>query len=186
MFGNGPKSIWINLKALKVKLAEHDNVLPLDLICNSKSIPNQDQESTSVYQLETAMGAAISLFDGAEAICVDRKRFIPVKNTADLLRTRSNLFVLTDEYKLVGNPHLLDAMPEISLDPRFYKTLNQYDQRFGAGEPDLIDCKALTINGDIVFGRGIRMHGFTIMKNKNQIPIVLDNNMIFSGSRVWG
>jgi UDP-N-acetylglucosamine pyrophosphorylase len=178
-------NIWINLRALKDKLEEYDNVLPLHLICNSKTVQNSNLENTPVFQLETAVGAAISIFDKAEAICVSRDRFIPVKSTADLLRARSNLFVLTGDYKLRINPRLKGNMPNITLDERFYKTLDDYEYRFGSGEPDLLDCKVLTIEGDFVFGEANRVRGITIMKNKNPAPLLLQDNVIFSGIRTW-
>ena len=59
--------------ALKALLTRYNGVLPLDLICNAKQFLNEDQEIQTVYQLETAMGAAISLFEGAQAICVGEK-----------------------------------------------------------------------------------------------------------------
>lgn len=41
-----------------------------------------------VWQLETAMGAAIECFSGAAAVCVSRDRFAPVKKCSDLLLLR--------------------------------------------------------------------------------------------------
>ena len=178
-------NIWINLRALKNKLAEYHDVLPLNLICNSKIAKNTNLENTPVFQLETAIGAAISIFDKAEAICVNRDRFIPVKSTADLLRARSNLFILTQDYKLRINPRLKGSMPDIMLDERFYKTLDDYEYRFGSGEPDLLECKKLKIEGDFVFGQDNRIHGVTIMKNKKNSPLLLNDNVICSGTRTW-
>ena len=59
--------------------------MPLPLIWNQKTVDPRDPDSLPVYQLETAMGSAISVFDRAGAIRVPRTRFIPVKNTNDLL-----------------------------------------------------------------------------------------------------
>ena len=49
-----------------------------------------------MIQIETAMGAAIGVFEGAGAIEVDRSRFLPVKATSDLLVLRSDAYELTD------------------------------------------------------------------------------------------
>ena len=49
------------------------------MIRNRKTVDPRDKESTPVFQLETAMGAAIECFDGAAAIEVPRTRFAPVK-----------------------------------------------------------------------------------------------------------
>ena len=44
-------------------------------------------------QIESAMGAAIEVFEGSEAMLVPRTRFRPVKTTNDLLVLRSDYFV---------------------------------------------------------------------------------------------
>lgn len=68
-------SIWVRIDALKEKLAEYNGVLPLPVIRNMKTVDPTDSSSTPVVQLETAMGAAISLFEGAICVQVDRMRF---------------------------------------------------------------------------------------------------------------
>ena len=44
---------------------ERDDVLGLPMIVNRKTVDPADPSSPAVYQLETAMGAAIAVFDGA-------------------------------------------------------------------------------------------------------------------------
>src|SRR3712207_7507966 len=56
-----------------------------------------DSSSPEVLQLETAMGAAIGIFDGAEALRIPRRRFAPVKTTDQLLALRSDAYVLRSE-----------------------------------------------------------------------------------------
>src|SRR5919109_2738619 len=69
-------SIWINLRALKRMLAERDGELGLPMIVNRKTVDPNDSGSPEVIQLETAMGAAIGVFDGAAAVHVPRARFV--------------------------------------------------------------------------------------------------------------
>ena len=45
-----------------------------------------------MIQIESAMGAAIEVFEGATAIGVGRERFLPVKTTNDLLLLRSDVY----------------------------------------------------------------------------------------------
>lgn len=89
-------NIWIDLKALKAKFVETDNVMLLPLIVNPKKVGETD-----VIQLETAMGAAINLFKGAQALVVPRTRFAPVKKTNDLLTVWSDFYTLTEDYTFV-------------------------------------------------------------------------------------
>ena len=72
-------NLWLNLTALKEALTAADGVLPLPVIQNAKTADPRNKESTPVWQLETAMGAAIECFGGALAIEVPRSRFAPVK-----------------------------------------------------------------------------------------------------------
>ncbi|MGI8624168.1 MAG: UTP--glucose-1-phosphate uridylyltransferase, partial [Solirubrobacteraceae bacterium] len=78
-------NLWIDLQALAGLLEESGPVLGLPLMVNRKTVDPGDASSPRVIQLETAMGAAIGVFDGAVALCVPRRRFTPVKTTSDLL-----------------------------------------------------------------------------------------------------
>ena len=83
-----------------------------------------------MFQLETAMGAAISLFSDAAAVRVPRTRFAPVKTCLDLLAVRSDLTVLTDNYHVQPNP-------ERTLGT-FTGTLDRLSQTFYKKLPGLI------------------------------------------------
>ena len=50
------------------------------MIVNRKTVDPTDPGSPEVVQLETAMGAAIGVFEGAAAIHVPRARFAPVED----------------------------------------------------------------------------------------------------------
>ena len=89
-------NLWVDLQALDALLRERDGVLGLPMIVNEKTVDPSDSSSPAVYQLETAMGAAIGVFEGARAIRVPRSRFVPVKKTSDLLVLRSDAYSLGD------------------------------------------------------------------------------------------
>ncbi|NEG71070.1 UTP--glucose-1-phosphate uridylyltransferase [Bifidobacterium ramosum] len=147
-------SIWVRIDALKAKLAEYDGVLPLPVIRNQKTVDPTDPESTPVIQLETAMGAAVSLFEGAICVQVDRMRFLPVKTTDDLFIMRSDRFHLTDSYEMEDGNYIF---PNVTLDPRYYKTIADFDERFPYGVPSLAAANSVTIDGDWTFGRDVIM-----------------------------
>ena len=67
-------------------------MLGLPLIKNEKTVDPADSSSPEVIQIESAMGAAIEVFEGATAIGVGRERFLPVKTTNDLLLLRSDVY----------------------------------------------------------------------------------------------
>jgi UTP--glucose-1-phosphate uridylyltransferase len=111
-----------------------------------------------VFQLETALGTAISLFERSAAVRVPRRRFSPVKNTDDLLNVRSNAYRLTDDARVVLDESRSDP-PVVSLDGRFYKLIDEFDRRFPAGPPSLLRCDSLTIEGDVTFAGGVEICG---------------------------
>ena len=147
-------SIWVRIDALKAKLASYDGVLPLPVIRSKKTVDPTDPTSEPVIQLEPAMGAAVSLFDGATRVCVDRMRFLPVKTTDDLFIMRSDRFHLTDQYEMEDGNYIF---PDVHLDARYYKNIHDFDARFPYGVPSLAAAKSVNIDGDWTFGRDVML-----------------------------
>ena len=149
-------NIWIRISALKKVLKQYNGILPLPVIRNNKTVDPTDSATTRVVQLETAMGAAISLFDNATCIEVTRARFLPVKTTEDLFILRSDRFHLTDSYEMEDGNYIF---PNISLDQRYYKNIHDFNERFPYGVPSLAAAASVTIEGDWTFGRDTHCYG---------------------------
>jgi UTP--glucose-1-phosphate uridylyltransferase len=153
-------TLWVDLRALAAVLEERGGVLGLPMIVNRKTVDPGDRDSPAVYQLETAMGAAIDVFDGARAIRVPRTRFAPVKTTNDLLALRSDAYVLHDDGRVALAPERSDGgAPLVDLDPEHFKLVRDFDARFAAGAPSLVACDRLAVRGDVAFGAGIVVRG---------------------------
>jgi UTP--glucose-1-phosphate uridylyltransferase len=174
-------NIWINLTLLR-DLIEGDTAFYLPMIVNPKSLDPRDATSPGVFQIETAMGAAISLFEGAAAVKVPRARFCPVKMCSDLLAVRSDCFVFDGKGKLVVNPERQKkARPDtlqITLDPRYYAKIDHFDARFGSGVPSLLDCEQLTIEGDVRFERDVTIAGRVLIKNSGTLQAVVEKGTV--------
>src|SRR4051794_12124067 len=151
-------SLWVNLPALGRAMEERDGILGLPMIVNRKTVDPGDDDSPAVIQLETAMGAAIAVFDGARALRVPRRRFAPVKTTSDLLALRSDAYVLTADQR-VELADGRDGAPLIDLDSSHYKLLRDFDARFANGAPSLVACERLTVEDDVTFGRDVVVRG---------------------------
>ncbi|MCD2197382.1 UTP--glucose-1-phosphate uridylyltransferase [Actinomycetospora endophytica] len=150
-------NIWFDLQAITA-LQEADPAAPeLPLIVNRKTVDPTDKSSTKVLQLETAMGAAVSTIDGAGALEVPRTRFAPVKTTDDLLVARSDLWELRDDGAMV--PHFDGVPPVVSLDKAHFGMLRDFEARFPAGAPSLIDAERLEVRGDVTFGGPVTVRG---------------------------
>ena len=160
-------NLWVDLAALADTLEESGPVLGLPLIVNRKTVDPSDKHSPAVIQLETAMGAAIGVFEGAQALHVPRHRFLPVKTTSDLLIMRSDAYALTDTYRLelAGR----DAAPFVSLGDEF-KLVADFDERFPAGPPSLAEAERLEVSGDVTFGRGVVVRGSARVEGPAQVP----------------
>ncbi len=148
-------NLWFDLEALAAELERTGGVLELPLIRNTKTVDPTDPSSPEVVQIESAMGAAVEVFDGAVAIEVGRDRFLPVKTTNDLLVLRSDVYDLDDAYRFVART---DA-PLVDLDPAFYRTIAGFDARFDDGTPSLRSARSLTVRGDWTFGSGVSVTG---------------------------
>ena len=145
-------NLWVSLEALREILAENAGVLPLSLIRNEKHVNPVDESSAQVYQLESAMGSAISLFQGSEAIEVPRSRFLPVKSCEDLLVVRSDRIVLMhDDYTLTQCRSCRYPEISVNLDSRYYKHIEQWDEAFPGKVPSLRDCSEFCVSGPFLF-----------------------------------
>jgi UTP--glucose-1-phosphate uridylyltransferase len=158
-------NLWMDLAQLAELLDAHDGVLPLPLIVNRKTVP----ETGAVVQLETAMGSAIGLIDGARALQVPRARFAPVKTTDDLLLVRSDAYELTDDAALLPAEGAVTGTV-VALDPAHYRTLQDLDRAFPFGPPSMRRCTRLTVHGEVVFGRDIELVGDVELRGPARIP----------------
>jgi len=148
-------SLWIRLDVLKQLLEAENGVLPLPMIQNVKTIDPRDKTSPKVYQLETAMGAAIESFPGSGAVCVPRSRFAPVKTTSDLFALRSDAYEKTEDARIALVPEREGKPPVIDLSEE-YKMVDSLE---GLGMPSLVAAKKLTVKGPVRFADGVTIVG---------------------------
>jgi UTP--glucose-1-phosphate uridylyltransferase len=152
-------NLWFNLEAMSRKLDETDGVLGLALIKNTKTVDPSDPSTPEVIQIETAMGAAIELFDEATTVEVGRDRFVPVKTTDDLLVLRSDCYRLDADSVLHQVP---ERIPFVDLD-KPYKLVADFERRFAAGVPSLKDATGFVVRGDWTFGADVVVTGDVVV-----------------------
>ena len=170
-------SLWIDLRSLSEVLAGNDNVLALPMIRNRKTVDPGDSGSPAVWHLETAMGAAISVFDGARALRVGRERFAPVKTTNELLGVRSDRYTLTQDARVVTadgvRPSLL-----VELDSEHFKLLGDFERRFAHGPPSLAACDRFAVRGDVRFGADVVVRGEVEIGSEGEATTVEDGTVL--------
>ena len=159
-------NIWVDLKVLSEQLEARQGVLGLPIIINRKTVDPSDPSSPEVIQLESAMGAAIEVFEGSQALLVPRTRFRPVKTTNDLLVVRSDYFALDESLHLV----VAGAGPEpyVDLDSA-YRLVPGFEKRFPQGVPSMARCTSLRVIGDPVFGRDVTCIGDVLVDGLRRV-----------------
>ncbi len=168
-------NLWINLRELKRIMTEKNNILKLPMIVNKKTVNPTDPQSQEVFQLDTAMGSAISVFEGASALEVPRTRFAPVKTTEDLLSVRSDNYVLDEDFNLLLNPKRTLSSILITLDKKYYKHVDDLDARIPIS-PSLVNCESLTIKGEHIFGAGVKFKGKINLLNETEKAKIIEEN----------
>ncbi|MFV0337582.1 MAG: UTP--glucose-1-phosphate uridylyltransferase [Chthoniobacterales bacterium] len=151
-------NLWLHLPALRDAIKKNGGFIPLPVIQNRKTVDPRDKTTPPVYQLETAMGAAIECFDGALAIDVPRSRFAPVKTTSDLFALRSDAYSISDAGQVQLHPECGGTPPVVKLDDT-YKLVDQLEQAVESEVPSLRKCKSLEVSGPVFFESGSIFEG---------------------------
>jgi UTP--glucose-1-phosphate uridylyltransferase len=173
-------NIWINLEFLE-NLIRREGSVPLPMILNPKPLDPRDESSPPVYQVETAMGAAISLFEGATAVRVPKHRLVPVKKCNDLLVIRSDYICIAEDGRLYANPLRKTDEIKIDLDPSFFGKIDQFEQRFARGVPSLVECESLTVRGDVFFESPVTVRGKSTITNPRQARAIVPSGSVIEG-----
>jgi UTP--glucose-1-phosphate uridylyltransferase len=178
-------NLWFNLKDLKKVMDERASNLGLPMIRNSKTVDPTDKTSPAVYQLETAMGSAIGVFKGAEALQVPRERFAPVKTSNELLAVRSDAYLLTEEFRIVPNPERRLGPLVIKLDSHHYKMVSDFDRRFPHGSPSLVECSSFDVEGDFIFGKDVVAKGEVSLRNESGEQVKIQDGTSLEGEKIY-
>jgi UDP-N-acetylglucosamine pyrophosphorylase len=166
-------TLWVRLDHLHRLLEEAGGYLPLPMIKNEKRADPRRKDSPTVFQLETAMGAAIECFAGAGALVVPRSRFAPVKTTADLFALRSDAYAVTPDWQVTLVPECQGCPPTVTLDPNHYKLVDQLDAHTAAGLPSLKRCRELTVTGPVLFDDRSTLIGKVTIENPDARAVPL-------------
>ncbi len=176
-------NIWLDLEAVADVARTHDGAVPLPLISNKKTVNPRDKSSRKVVQIETAMGAAIEVFEGARALQVPRSRFAPVKSNNDLLVVRSDVYTLNPDYTMtVSSRRTKPGLPLVSLDPAHYGLIKDFERRIQV-VPSLLEAESLTVRGDVTFGHSVAIAGKAGIKTADAAPKEIPSSVTEVDSR---
>jgi UTP--glucose-1-phosphate uridylyltransferase len=156
-------NLWVNLKSLNTLLETESLNLPL--IVNPKVV-----DGVPVFQLESAMGAAIGKFKKTKVIRVPRTRFAPVKKCNDLLVRRSDAYILNEKFALIPNPKLKEE-PVVKLSKE-YDLISDFEKYF-VKIPSLLECSELTLQGKFIFDVPVKITENLSLKNDSPEPMLI-------------
>jgi UTP--glucose-1-phosphate uridylyltransferase len=171
-------NIWFDLAAMKDVLDQRDGILGLPLIRNVKTLDPGDPSTPEVIQIETAMGAAVEVFEDSRLLEVGRDRFVPVKTTNDLLVLRSDVYDIGKDFVL---DQVAPEVPFIDLDGDVYKLVGEFDKRFPEGAPSLKKAASLRVDGDFTFGHGVQVVGDVALEARSAQRVAADTVLSTDG-----
>jgi UTP--glucose-1-phosphate uridylyltransferase len=178
-------NIWLNLEKTCSALDTAGGVFELPVISNEKHLDPRDKTSPSVYQIETAMGSAISMFSDSEAVIVPRGRFNPVKHCQDLLVAGSDCFRINENFSFDYVHAFLNGPFPVCLEPAYYGNYDDMQKHFPFGPPSMVECASLSINGDVYFGTGIKLRGDVRIFNKTGSAVHICDNEVIEGEKIY-
>lgn len=171
-------NLWLHLPSLERLLSAEDGLLRLPLIRNEKPIDPTRRDSPHVYQLETAAGHAINIFQDAQALEVPRSRFHPTKTTNDLVALWSDAYVLRPDFTVALNPKReIETAPVVRLDRHYYSHIDQINERFIHGIPSLLNCRRFQVDGNIYFGPIDGLLGDVTLRSHGDVPTYLAGHL---------
>ena len=180
-------NIWIDLRFLHDYLSKY-SFIPLPIIVNQKTVDYCNRDSHKVYQIESAMGAAINIFEGASALQVPRSRLLAVKTCNDLLAVRSDCYNMNANNEIYMVLERLKnfngRQPKIDLDSRYFANIDDFENRF-LEIPSLLNCESFTVKGDFLFQSNISIHGNVYLLNTTKKQITIQSNSVLKGEIVY-
>lgn len=172
-------NLWVHLPTLADLLDRHGGTFDLPLIRNEKTVDPSRVDSPRVFQLESAMGAAIAAFPRAAALRVPRSRFRPVKKTGDLLGLWSDAFALGADGSLELRAERQGVAPIVALDEPHFGRVADLSRAFPHGAPSLLACDTLEVLGDVRFGRDIKVLGsVSLVASAGQVLHIPDGSIL--------
>ena len=166
-------NLWLNTRKLLDKMNSGSFNLPF--ILNKKMLKNK-----SILQFESAMGAALSLFEKSTCLEVNRNRFVPVKSANDFLLLKSNIF---KKYNNGLIEQRIGELPKISLSKE-YSNMEKFQQCFKIC-PVFDELKQLTIKGLFEFKENVVLSGNVSLVNNSQNTICLRNITLRNESKLF-
>ncbi len=139
-------------------------ILGLPLIRNVKHLDPSDPSTPEVIQVETAMGAAIEVFEGARTIEVGRDRFVRSRRPTTCWCCAPTSTTSARTSCSTRPPTACRSSSSTATSTSSSATSTSGSRR---GAPSLREAGALTVKGDWTFGKGVRVVGEVALRSSS-------------------
>ena len=68
---------------------------------------------------------------------------------------------------------------------KFYRLINDFQERFANGVPALAECKGLDIKGDFSFGKNVKLVGDVVLDNSTDTQVQIEDGAVLQGTLTW-
>ncbi|KAJ1348629.1 hypothetical protein KIN20_003979 [Parelaphostrongylus tenuis] len=164
-------NIWVNLNAVKERL----ETISSEIIVNKKVVNNR-----AIIQLETSIGGCIRNFPRSYCVHVNRARFLPVKNTDDLLAISSDLYSIGADRSLQLT--IPRSAPTIKLG-KFFQSVDDFHARFDT-YPNITELDSLRIEGDVRFERDVTLKGDVEIVNNSGKQQAITSQTLLNNQKI--
>ena len=162
-------NLWVDLQALDALLRERDGVMGLPMIVNEKTVDPADSSTPAVYQLETAMGAAIGVVRGragdpraALALRAGQEDLRSAGAALGRLRARRGRADRARGRARRRRRSWSSTTITSSCSPTS-------SARFPEGPPSLAAAERLAVKGDVTFGRDVVVRGAVSVEGPRRV-----------------
>jgi UTP--glucose-1-phosphate uridylyltransferase len=83
------------------------------------------------------------------------------------------------------NPKRKTDNLKINLDSVYFGKIDQFESRFKAGIPSLVDCESLDIKGDVIFEKNVRIVGKVKIENKSNKQAVIEEGKVIDSDIIY-
>ena len=71
--------------------------------------------------------------------------------------------------------------PLVELDDDHFKLVRDFDARFAAGAPSLVECERLTVRGDVAFGADVVVRGSVEVEHDGDGQRLIEDGTVLEG-----
>lgn len=145
----------------------------------------RDLNGVDYLQLETTVACALPHMPSALCLGVPRARWRVVKTTADLMMVRSKGLLRLHKGRLViGEERRIPGLPSIKWGAQF-RNVRDMETRIPF-PPDLLELQHLSVEGDVRFGRNVKLAGTVIIIASGMGRLIIPDNAVLRDNIVIG